>query len=87
MTLHLRPSVALSCRRLLPLALLCATSQMLVAQTLKHHTDQSAAPAATAATAPDHAASYYHYGLAHLYEDLAVNAGLVAGTKPAKLEM
>ena len=24
---------------------------------------------------PDHAASYYHYGLAHLYEDMAVNAG------------
>ncbi len=24
---------------------------------------------------PDRASSYYHYGLAHLYEDLAVNAG------------
>ncbi len=32
------------------------------------------APAA-AAPAVDHAASYYHYGLAHLYEELAVNAG------------
>jgi tetratricopeptide (TPR) repeat protein len=30
---------------------------------------------ASAAARPDHAASYYHYGLAHLYEDLAVNAG------------
>ncbi|GGA64578.1 hypothetical protein GCM10011507_15250 [Edaphobacter acidisoli] len=24
---------------------------------------------------PDHASSYYHYALAHLYEDMAVNAG------------
>src|SRR6202040_3631908 len=28
-----------------------------------------------AATVPDRAASYYHYGLARLYEDMAVNAG------------
>jgi tetratricopeptide (TPR) repeat protein len=77
MTLHLRPSVALSCRRLLPLALLCATSHMLVAQTLKHHPEEKAAATSTAVPAgtPDHASSYYHYGLAHLYEDLAVNAG------------
>jgi tetratricopeptide (TPR) repeat protein len=33
----------------------------------------AATPAAT--TTPDRAASYYHYGLAHLYEDMAVNAG------------
>ena len=34
------------------------------------------APAAGApAKAPDRAAAYYHYGLAHLYEDMAVNAG------------
>ncbi len=26
-------------------------------------------------SAPDHAASYYHYSLAHLYEEMAVNAG------------
>ena len=33
-------------------------------------------PATTpTAAAPDRAASYYHYGLAHLYEDMAVNAG------------
>jgi tetratricopeptide (TPR) repeat protein len=31
--------------------------------------------ATTTAGVPDHAASYYHYGLAHLYEDMAVNAG------------
>jgi tetratricopeptide (TPR) repeat protein len=40
---------------------------------------QKSAPAvASPATPPvvtDRAASYYHYGLAHLYEDLAVNAG------------
>jgi tetratricopeptide (TPR) repeat protein len=27
------------------------------------------------ATAPDRASSYYHYGLARLYEDMAINAG------------
>lgn len=31
--------------------------------------------AAPAQKTPDHAASYYHYALAHLYEDMAVNAG------------
>ena len=30
---------------------------------------------AQAANTPDRAASYYHYGLAHLYEEMAVNAG------------
>jgi len=34
---------------------------------------QAAATAPT--TTPDRASSYYHYGLAHLYEDMAVNAG------------
>ncbi|HEU5341282.1 tetratricopeptide repeat protein [Edaphobacter sp.] len=34
----------------------------------------AAAPAPSAKT-PDHAASYYHYALAHLYEDMAINAG------------
>lgn len=38
---------------------------------------QKTAPAATTASAPapDRASAYYHYGLAHLYEDLAINAG------------
>lgn len=31
--------------------------------------------AAPADKKPDHASSYYHYALAHLYEDMAVNAG------------
>ena len=47
---------------LLPIAALLFASHTMVAQ-------------ASAAAKPDHAASYYHYGLAHLYEDLAVNAG------------
>ena len=37
------------------------------------HTTFAQAPAA--AKTPDRAAAYYHYGLAHLYEDMAVNAG------------
>ena len=32
-------------------------------------------PATAPATTPDRASSYYHYGLARLYEDMAVNAG------------
>ena len=76
MTLHLRNTGISSCRRILPLALLCMTSHMLVAQTLQHRPEDKARTAAAApAETPDHAASYYHYGLAHLYEDLAVNAG------------
>ncbi len=45
------------------------------------HTMVAQAPAAATAkppaseTLPDRAASYYHYGLARLYEDMAVNAG------------
>jgi tetratricopeptide (TPR) repeat protein len=53
--------------RLLPLAALLMASPAMFAE-------PSAAPT-SAATAPDRAASYYHYGLAHLYEDMAVNAG------------
>ncbi len=33
------------------------------------------APKTPAASPVDRASSYYHYGLAHLYEDMAVNAG------------
>jgi len=32
-------------------------------------------PATPGQTGPDRASAYYHYGLAHLYEELAVNAG------------
>ena len=38
-----------------------------------HAAMAQAAPAP--ASNPDRAASYYHYGLAHMYEDMAVNAG------------
>ena len=38
-------------------------------------TQSAIAQAATSTAVPDHAASYYHYGLAHMYEDMAVNAG------------
>ena len=37
---------------------------------------KSSTPSASnSVTAPDRSASYYHYGLAHMYEDMAVNAG------------
>jgi tetratricopeptide (TPR) repeat protein len=43
------------------------------------HTMIAQAPAATkevaSAASPDRSSSYYHYGLARLYEDMAVNAG------------
>jgi len=66
MTLLLRAS-SLRHLRLLPVAALLFASHTMFAQ----------APAATTATivGPDRASSYYHYGLAHLYEDMAVNAG------------
>ncbi len=61
----LRPS-RLRHLRLLPASAVLLAAHALLAQ---------ATPAVTTNTLPDHAASYYHYGLAHLYEDLAVNAG------------
>jgi tetratricopeptide (TPR) repeat protein len=54
--------------RLLPIAVLLIASPAMFAES-------SAATAPAATTTPDRAASYYHYGLAHLYEDMAVNAG------------
>jgi tetratricopeptide (TPR) repeat protein len=38
-------------------------------------TTTTKAPATTMTVAPDRSSSYYHYGLARLYEDMAVNAG------------
>lgn len=64
MTLLFRAST-LRFLRLLPLTALVVAGPSLMAQASK------AAPA----TEPDRSAAYYHYGLAHLYEDLAVNAG------------
>ena len=75
MTIFSRISALLS-HRVSPVLALCVVGSSLAAQTLKHHgdtPDDAAKPAA--ATEPDHASSYYHYGLAHLYEDMAANAG------------
>ncbi len=65
MTLLFRASTLRSLR-LLPLTALMVAGSPLVAQTAS-----KTAPAKE----PDRSAAYYHYGLAHLYEDLAVNAG------------
>ncbi len=47
-----------------------------VAGLLAAHAVMAQVPAGAAGEkAPDRAASYYHYGLAHLYEEMAVNAG------------
>jgi tetratricopeptide (TPR) repeat protein len=66
MTLFLRAS-SLRHLRLLPAAALLFAAHSVFAET----------PAVTTTTpaVPDRASSYYHYGLAHLYEDMAVSAG------------
>ncbi len=46
-----------------------------VAGLLAAHAVIAQAPRPAAEKVPDRAASYYHYGLAHLYEEMAVNAG------------
>ena len=69
MTLLLRAS-SLRRLRLLPAAALLFAAHTMVAQA-----PAAATGAAAPATAPDRASSYYHYGLARLYEDMAVNAG------------
>ncbi len=66
MTLLLRAST-LRHLRLLPATALLFTAPAIFAQA--PNASKSATPA------PDRAAAYYHYGLAHLYEDMAVNAG------------
>jgi tetratricopeptide (TPR) repeat protein len=66
MTLLLRAS-SLRHLRLLPVTALLFVAHTMVAEaSVDAHASQST---------PDHASSYYHYGLAHLYEDMAVNAG------------
>ena len=59
--------------RLIPIAALFFAAQTIIAQAPAAATH--AAAAAKATTSPDRASSYYHYGLARLYEDMAVNAG------------
>jgi tetratricopeptide (TPR) repeat protein len=70
MTLFSRAS---SLRRfqLIPVAALLFAAHILVAQAPA----ASAKPAPAPASVPDRASSYYHYGLARLYEDMAVSAG------------
>ena len=76
MTMLQRRSALASCYVFLPTVAFSVVSSSLLAQGLKHHVpDPPAETQKSAAPAVDHAASYYHYGLAHLYEDMAVNAG------------
>jgi tetratricopeptide (TPR) repeat protein len=56
--------------RLIPIAALLFAAHTMVAQT-----PAAATPAPASTAGPDRASSYYHYGLARLYEDMAVNAG------------
>jgi tetratricopeptide (TPR) repeat protein len=72
MTLLLRAS-SLRSLRLIPVAALLFAAHTMVAQAPAAAT-KPAAPT-TPTTSPDRASSYYHYGLARLYEDMAVNAG------------
>src|SRR5580698_6739459 len=71
MTLILRAS-SLRHLRLLPVTAILLASHTMFSQAPVAAT-KSAAVAPNAA--PDRASAYYHYGLAHLYEDMAVNAG------------
>jgi tetratricopeptide (TPR) repeat protein len=56
---------------LIPVAAVLFAAHTMVAQAPL----AAAAKPSASATVPDRAASYYHYGLARLYEDMAVNAG------------
>src|SRR5258705_7354854 len=69
MTLLLRAS-SLRHLRLIPVAALLFAAHTMVAQAPAAATKPSAS-----AAVPDRASSYYHYGLARLYEDMAVSAG------------
>jgi tetratricopeptide (TPR) repeat protein len=56
-------------------AILLAAQTVLAAPLQKQGADQAAAPAPVKTAEPDRSSAYYHYGLAHLYEEMAVNAG------------
>ena len=66
MTLLLRASSVRHLRLIPAAAFLFAAHSMFAQGTAATH---------ASTTTPDRAASYYHYGLAHLYEDMAVSAG------------
>ena len=74
MTLLFRAS-SLRHLRLLPAAALLCAAHTMFAQAPAAAKSPAAKPPATTSGTPDRAASYYHYGLARLYEDMAVNAG------------
>jgi hypothetical protein len=69
MTLLLRAS---SVRRL---GLIPTAALLFAAHTVFAQAPAAAKTADPAAATPDRSSSYYHYGLARLYEDMAVNAG------------
>ena len=68
-----------------PAARICSFSSLVVLASVMAQARAQSTPAAapnapptasdSAATNVDRAGAYYHYGLAHLYEDMAVNAG------------
>jgi tetratricopeptide (TPR) repeat protein len=66
MTLHLRDSSIRSLRFAPAAALLLAAHAVLAAPP---------APPAATPSGPDRSSAYYHYGLSHLYEEMAVSAG------------
>lgn len=72
MTLFLRAS-SLRQFRALPVAALFFAAHTMFAQAPV--AAKSTTPAISASSTPDRAAAYYHYGLAHLYQDMAVSAG------------
>jgi tetratricopeptide (TPR) repeat protein len=79
MTLLSAASRLSSCRLISAAALLVATPLFAQDTPLKHRIAPPAAPAAST-QAPsqsdlDRSAAYYHFGLAHLYEQMAVTAG------------
>ena len=59
-------TLAMGCVLILPIA---------TAQTVPSPAQPATPPAQAATTQPDHASSYYHYGLAKIYEDQAVANG------------
>jgi tetratricopeptide (TPR) repeat protein len=61
--------------RLRQIALLPASAFFLLSAPGLYAQKTVPAPAPASIPTPNRASAYYHYGLAHLYEDLAINAG------------
>jgi len=57
------------------LRLISAAALLFAAHTMVAQAPAAAKTPASSTTSPDRSSSYYHYGLARLYEDMAVNAG------------